>query len=414
MGREFEGNEFKLIGLSSRIFVMSGEVQLSKSDVRRAMVRHHFAESDAVPTAFERLRSIQFDPIAPVGCNHDLVLQARVPGYRIGDWQKTAYDDRVLYDGWDKQASLIPFEGWPVRRFIYGEHRKNFEKKIFEDHCGAVEAILKEIEDRGPLMPRDCESHGRREDWVGSWHGAGVTKQVLRALWHSGILMTAGRNNGQHQYDLTERVVPQRLRDTPQVSKEEGIREVVLERHRAVGIIRPAAPYEIWAVPAIYYVKRVAIAELVARGEVVPVDVEGMKANATPEFLRHLELPSLEKRVVFVAPLDQFMWDRKLIKHVFGFDYVWEIYVPEAKRRWGYYVLPILYGEELVGRVEFWCRDGVLEVRKWHAEGDLDIEFWSAFEVALRKFMGYCSATKVVVTEKKEKKLGEIARLVTS
>src|SRR5437762_6367173 len=109
------------------------------------MVRHHFVPCASHMQAFNRLRSVQFDPIAPVGCNHDLVLQARVAGYKIGDWQKLAYEDRLIYDGWDKQASLVPFEGWPLRRLIYKIHLRWFEKKIFEEHKEAVDLVLKEI-----------------------------------------------------------------------------------------------------------------------------------------------------------------------------------------------------------------------------------------------------------------------------
>src|ERR1044071_2978745 len=134
---------------------MSGLIKISKPDVRRALVRHHFAPCASQIDAFHRLRSTQFDPLSPVGCNHDLVLQARVPGYKVGDWQKTAYEDRLIYDGWDKMASLVPFEGWPLRRHFYTVYRRGFEKKIFEDHKDAVELILKEIADRGALMPTE-------------------------------------------------------------------------------------------------------------------------------------------------------------------------------------------------------------------------------------------------------------------
>lgn len=168
-------------------------LNLSKADVRRALVRHHFVPCATQEDAFERLRSIQFDPIAPVGCNHDLVLQSRVRGYKIGDWQKLAYEDRHVYDGWDKMASLVPYEGWPLRRFIYSVARRSFEKRIFEDHKEAVDLVLKEITDRGPLMPKEFEFQQRREEWKGSWFGPSVTKQTLRALWHSGLIMTAGR-----------------------------------------------------------------------------------------------------------------------------------------------------------------------------------------------------------------------------
>jgi len=139
------------------------------------MVRHHFATSHDLRGAFERLRSVQFDPIAPIGCNHDLVLQARVPGYRIGDWQPLAYQDRHIYDGWDKQASVVPFEGWPLRRFFHQRHRQSFEQKVFVDHREAVEAVLNELTERGPLQPKDFAYQQRRDDWEGSWYGPSVT-----------------------------------------------------------------------------------------------------------------------------------------------------------------------------------------------------------------------------------------------
>ncbi len=375
------------------------------------MVRHHFAPCASQMDAFARLRSIQFDPIAPVGCNHDLVLQARVPGYKVGDWQKLAYQDRHIYDGWDKMASLVPFEGWPLRRHIYTVHRRWFEKRIFEDHKDAVEVILKEMADRGPLMPKDFEFQQRREEWKGSWFGVSVTKQTLRALWHSGLIMTAGRKNGQHIYDLTERVVPSHLLNQPTLDDKDAKRELVLERHRAMGIVRPAAPAEVWSGEVLAYDKKSAIEELVQRGEIVPVDVEGVKAHATPHFLSLLDQPRLEPRVVFVAPLDPFMWDRKMIAHLFGFDYVWEIYVPEAKRRWGYYVLPVLFGDALVARAEFYCRTGVLELQRWLFEpGDPAPMFFSELEPSLREFLNYCSATRMVVDGGIDPRIGDVAQ----
>ncbi|MCE9558056.1 MAG: winged helix DNA-binding domain-containing protein [Armatimonadetes bacterium] len=389
---------------------MQSPVQLSKADARRALVRHHFAPCSTQREAFERLRSVQFDPIAPVGCNHDLVLQARVKGYKIGDWQKTAYDARLVYDGWDKQASLIPFEGWSMRRIIYSIHRKEFEEKIFRDHREAVDLVLKEITERGALMPRDFEFQQRREEWKGSWFGPSVTKQTLRALWHSGLIMTATRKGGQHVYDLTERVVPAELLLLPMLSQEDAIRELALERHRAMGILRPAASYEIWANRPLAMGKRAAITELVGRGEVVPVEVEGMQAHAPRAFLALLDQPALPPRVRFIGPLDQFMWDRKMIAHLFGFDYIWEIYTPEVKRRWGYYVLPILFGDELVARVEFYCRRGVLELRAWHFEdGRCGGKFFGELEKSLREFMKYCSATSVQVVSGIDERVAELA-----
>lgn len=373
-------------------------------------MRYHFATCATQMDAYDRLRSIQFDPIAPVGCNHDLVLQARVPGYKIGDWQKPVYEDRLAYDGWDKQASLVPFDGWPVRRVLHKRHgERGFQRKL-DDHAEAVYAILKELRERGPLMPRECQFQERKEEWKGSWHGPNLSKQVLRALWHTGQVMTSGRRNGHHVYDLTERVVPARLYAKPILSDVDAMRELVLERHRATGLLRPTASYEVWSY--MYSPERAAhLEKLNASGEIVPVEVEGMKAHATPDFVSLLDRPTLERRVVFIAPLDQFMWDRKLIEHVFGFDYVWEIYVPEPKRRWGYYVLPVLFGDELVARVEFWRRNGVLEIRQWHFErGDLQVDFLPELERSLRQFMNYCSVQAVRPEPRIDARIRDLAR----
>ena len=388
---------------------MPSPVNLLQSDVRRALVAYHFTNVSDSMSAIARLRSIQFDPLAPVGCNHDLVLQARVPSYKVGDWEQLAYKDRKIYDGWDKQASLVPFEGWPIRRIFHKLHRGAF-KKIFDDNAHAVAAILKEIDDRGPLSPKDCLFQERKNEWKGSWHGPNLSKQTLRALWHSGLVMTSGRRNGQHLYDLTERVVPHHIFNHRPIEDADALRQLVLERHKAVGVLRQSAPYEVWSYSTMSSIRHTAITELVATNELAQVDIEGVKGHATPEFLALLDSPALESRVVFIAPLDQFMWDRKMISHLFDFEYVWEVYVPEVKRKWGYYVLPVLYGDKLVGRVEFWCRKGVLEIRRWHTEPDcLNSSFGNELSHALRNFMNYCSASQIITDELVDPKIRDIA-----
>lgn len=390
---------------------MASIASLTLSDARRALVRHHFAPLESTWEAFEKLRSIQFDPIAPIGCNHDLVLQARVPDYRIGDWQVLAYSERRIYDGWDKQASLVPFEGWPTRRIFHKFHRRWFEDKIFRDHKQAVEQILTEISDRGPLLPRDCEFQQRREEWKSSWHGPSVTKQTLRALWHSGLVVTSGRQSGQHLYDLAERVVPPRFYNAPEVADEEAILQLVLDRHVTMGLLRPSASPEVWSNEVLNPRKRDAIASLVESGCLIPVEVSGMKLHSTPEFLSLLDLPSLEPKVRFIGPLDPFMWDRKMVGHIFNFEYIWEIYTPVVKRKWGYYVLPVLFGDDLVARAEFWARDGVLELREWHFESlTLGPNFYGSLEEAIESLMRYSETTSLRVLKHVDSKIRNVLR----
>jgi uncharacterized protein YcaQ len=175
---------------------------------------------------------------------------------------------------------------------------------------------------------------------------------------------------------------------------------LILERHRAMGLVRPNAPPEVWSYGELMPHRKTALPELVGSGALVPVEVEGVKAHATPEFLSLLDQPWLEPRVVFVAPLDPFLWDRKITAHLFDFEYIWEIYTPEAKRRWGYYVLPVLFGDRLVARAEFWSRDGVLELRAWHEEPcDNPADFWPALELALESLMAYTSSPRFRVAE---------------
>lgn len=374
---------------------MPSPLKLSKPDARRAMARYQFTPSSTQMEAFHRLRSVQFDPIAPVGCNHDLVLQARVPGYKVGDWQKVTYEDRLVYDGWDKQASLVPFSGWPLRRIFHRWYQPRLDR-ITKEHPHAVEAILNELKERGPLMPKECEFQERRTELQHTWFGPNLSKQVLRALWHAGVVMTAGRRNGHHVYDLTERVVPPEYYNQPVLSEKEALRELILDRHKAVGLIRPSAPPEMWSYVIKSPERAEAINELIDKGDLVPVDVEGVKAHTTPEFLSQLDLPALDSRVAFVAPLDQLMWDRKMVAHLFDFDYVWEIYMPEHKRRWGYYVLPVLYGDELVARVEFHSRKGVLEVRRWLSEPNkIGPAFLDELDRTFKAFKEYCGAKTV-------------------
>jgi uncharacterized protein len=367
--------------------------QLTKDDARRALVAYHLRPGSLVEV-IDRLRSVQYDPLSPAGCNHDLVLQARVPGYRIGDWQHAAYQKRYVYDGWDKQACLIPMQGWPLRR-IY--HRWSGALGLISvEHPHAVKAVLGELEERGPLAPKEFRFQERREDLEGSWYGPNLTKHVLRALWHAGMVMTTSRRGQHHVYDLTERIVPKPLLEQPELEEEESIRELLMERHLGVGLLRPTAQPEVWSMRSTAAQRREAVRQLVEMGRLIPVDIEGVEMFAVPELLASLDTP-LPAQAAFIAPLDQIMWDRKMIGFLFGFDYLWEVYKPASQRKWGYYVLPVLAGDRFVARCDVWARGGVLEIRSWHWEpGEpASVLTREAVGQAFTDFMAYCGADEV-------------------
>lgn len=377
---------------------MSKVVELTNADARRLLARHHF-EPTTAEGVFERFGSVQYDPLNPVGRNHDLVLQARVPDYKVDDWQKLAYSDRFLLDAWDKQASLVRMRDWAVRRIYHWWHAPRWREKILKPYPKAVAAVLAELESRGPLTSTAFDFQLHNDDWAGSWYGPKLTKNILRALWHTGTVVTHSRKNGHHVYDLAERVVPAEYLNALRVSEQASAEWLINLRHQAVGLLRPNASSEVWSLYIPARERHNIIASMIAKGELVAVDVDGLRFHTPPAVLAKLEQPPLAPQMMFVAPLDQLVWDRKALQHLFGFDYLWEVYKPEAQRKWGYYVLPVFYKDAFVARFDSRLKDGVWQLYNWYWENDTtpDAEQLSALADAVQRFKRYLGADKLAL-----------------
>ncbi len=369
-------------------------ITLSKQDARRLLVLHHF-RSTSLQGAFERLGSVQYDPLSPVGRNHDLVLQARVPGYQAGDWQELAYRERFIYDAWDKQASLVLMRDFPLRRIYYDWHAPRWREAILERYPREVEIIVNELRERGPLTSTDFHFQKHHSQWEGSWFGPKLTKNVLRALWHTGQVLTCRRDKGKHVYDLAERVVPDHLYQLKPIPAKQSIDWLILLRHQALGLMRPNAGTAVWSLGIPAPVRGMHLRGLLRRGTIVPVDIEGTRYHALPQTLQLLDEKSKTENVMrFVAPLDQLMWDRSAVARLFDFDYVWEVYKPEKQRRWGYYVLPVMLGDRFVARIDSRLSHGVWHILKWYWEDRLDLSpgMLEALESAVGRFRRYLGA----------------------
>jgi uncharacterized protein YcaQ len=213
-------------------------------------------------------------------------------------------------------------------------------------------------------------------------------------------------------YDLAERLFPADLL-ARRVTEDEQRRHKLLSRYRAHGLLGVTGPAELWYGTGEDAAQRQRHrAALVDAGELVPVTVAGVRGD------RHVlagELPLLDEAirsvaageaavasVAFLAPLDPFAWDRDVLRSLFDFDYVWEVYVPAAKRRWGYYVLPILFGDDLVGRIEprIERRAGAIRVvGLWWEEGFDPLgadRFVESFAAAIRAYADFGGATRIV------------------
>jgi uncharacterized protein len=362
---------------------------------------------DAVLEVFRRLGSVQFDPLAVAGRNHDLVLHARVADYDPG-WCDRLYDRREIFEAYNKGLSLVPTSQFAWFR---GNLSRNSPRTLAEN-ADVAERVLERIRADGPLSALDFErERGTTTDWFGM--ATNVVRAVLEAYAVTGVLGLARRDGNRRYYDLLERLLPADVL-ARKLPLEEQLRHKLLSRYRAHGLLGvggggdvfgglgPAKPDERW--PG-YPGRNALREELVERGDLVSVEVEGVRGKrfVVSEDVKLLEAPpNPPPSVAFVPPFDPIVWDRGLLGSLFEFEYVWELFLPPARRRWGWYVLPIVFRDRFVGRIEprierdagrvhvlgVWWEDEFAPPRR--ADGFVD-----AMRDALRAYLGFAGADRL-------------------
>jgi uncharacterized protein YcaQ len=325
---------------------------------------------DGVRAAFERLGSVQFDPLAVAGRNHDLVLHARVRDYDPAWTNELLYERRELFETHNKMLSLLPTVELPWYRQAWERFAVEHRDAAFTRHGEAVAHVLDEIRARGPLSSLDFERRAT-VDWY--WGPTNEIRAVLEALFEAGVISLARREGNRRYFELTERLYPADLL-AHRPDEREQQRHKLLSRYRAHGLLGEGGQAELWygitwrSASGPNHGPRADVLaalrdELVGSGDLLPVAVEGLRRRRYALAHEIGALDSAEREtavggpmdgagVTFLAPLDPLAWDRALLSSLFGFDYRWEVYTPQAKRRFGYYVLPVLWGDRLVGRIE--------------------------------------------------------------
>lgn len=319
---------------------------------------------------------IQFDPVDLCGKNAELTLLPRVQGFDRCMLHELLYEDRLLVDYPDKNLSILPVEDWPYFARLRGQARRSGEQ--FEGLAALEEVARAYIREHGPVdsaqMPVQGELFWHSAiHWSGNWHGQSqAARSVLEQMYSSGELVIHHRRGTRKVYDLAERHIPAQLLQAPDpLADEFAYRKWrVLRRIGAVGLMWNR-PSDAWlAIDGLDAAQRTEIfGQLEAEGRILALRVEGLRptlycrAEAEPMLARVLRGDPLAPRCEVLAPLDCMLWDRKLIRALFGFDYSWEIYTPAAKRRYGGYVLPLLDGDRLVGRIEPVADGGMLRVK---------------------------------------------------
>jgi len=377
-------------------------LQLSREEARRFLAQYHFKPTD-LTGVIDRLGTVQYDPLNPVGRNSDLVFQARIPGYQVDDWQIAAYTDRIIYDAWDKQACLVPVSDWPMRALVREKFRPYHDREILEADAEGAAKILATIDEQGPLSSLEFEDRVRFGE-AGSWYGSTRTKRILRSLWACGELVTHHRKGGRHYYDRPSRVIPeQHFTLPPLVDEAAYYRWIIIRRYRAAGILRPTAEAAIWSACNEAPKRKLALAQLVEAGLLTQLKIDELAGPyyAPTSALALLDDPLPDPRVIFMGPLDSLLWDRKSLLQIFDFHYIWEVYKPAEQRKWGYYILPVFYGDRFVARVDSRLENGTWTISRWWWEPDIipNVDLLDALGKAIENFLHYLRADRVCYAE---------------
>jgi len=302
--------------------------------------------------AIKRLECVQMDPISVVQRNQHLVLHNRIVDYEPSYLDQLIYKDRLLFEYWCNEKSIIPIEDFPYFRYRMQNpsqfhspfyERVKAKRKSLKD---AIAHVLSEIRRHGPLSALEFKQKGKIKSKVAT--------SVLNLLWDCGELMIHHVEGNRRYYDLTERLLPPNP-DAKTPTREEYERFMIRKYMKAYGLI-DTRDWRFGWLPIKASQRKNIVKKMTEDNELCPVKIEGVKhvyyvLEENSSVLENSDTSASEK-VHFVAPLDNLLWNRRMISEVFDFDYYWEVYKPPEKRIYGYYVMPILYGTRFIGRLD--------------------------------------------------------------
>ncbi len=301
------------------------------------------------------MATLQIDSVNVFARSHYMPLFSRVGAYDQAALDRLLFARRPAYvEYWAHVAAFIPAADWGLFDFRMAAMRAKYQAPggWFDTHRDIVEWVRAELADRGPLRPAQIE-HDAKQGARGPWWDWDVVKHALEHLWLFGEVAIAGRRGFERRYALAEQVIPAHVLAAP-VPKDDAIRELVRRAARAYGIATAADIADYWRIAD----RKAVIAtlgDLVDAGELRPVTVDGWKSAGRPaKAWLHDEavIPRRIDAAAILTPFDPVVWFRDRAQRLFDFEYRIEIYTPAPRRRYGYYSLPVLLGDDIVGRVD--------------------------------------------------------------
>ena len=367
---------------------------------------HRFIGKNGAYQYVRQAGCIQFDPVDVCGRNAELTLQSRVKGITRKTLSDLLYRDRLLVDYSDKELSIWPIEDWPY--FADYRERSIEHGKQFPGIPELEEKAVAYIRKHGPVSSDTLPIKGTifwhsSMHWSGHWDKDSLAaRSVLEQLYTDGVLLIHHKTGSRKYYDLADKYLPAELLSAPNPCPDEAswLCWRVKRRIGAVGLLWNRNSTAWLGINMATEQRNASFDRLEKDGVITPVQVEGIRF---PLYMLTDDLPllasvtagqaSLKPRLEFLAPLDPMLWDRKLIEAVWGYRYSWEIYTPVVKRKYGYYVLPILWGDRLIGRIEpkadrkaktltvqnVWLEPGVRRTKKLSGQIDRAVQRLARF-----------------------------------
>jgi len=344
------------------------------------------------------------------------VLWSRLGTYDIADLDALLWQERSLFEYWAHAASIVLTEDYPIHHFLMRQHPRDRYahnhrlKEWVEENDELRRTILRRLRVEGPLRARDLEDRSVRAWKSGGWNTGRNVDRMLDYLWIKGKVMVAGRPGGQKLWDLAERWMPA-WTPRERLSENEVVRRSVQRSLRALGVARPSHLQEHFTrgrypgLPAV-------LTALQRDGTIHPVRISDDHASwPGPWYIHQDDLPLVDRlergdwepRTMLLSPFDNLICDRGRTELLFGFAYRMEIYVPKDQRRFGYYAMPILHGDRLVGRVDPAVdrKSGRLTINQVHAEPDAPMtsSVGKAVAAAIEDLGVFVGAREIVFSE---------------
>ena len=393
---------------------MDIKYNINKKQTREFMLAHQnllglkeLVGKKGVLDYLNKVGCIQYDPLDQVGQNHHLVLQSRIKNYKKEMAQNLLYKERKIIDGWDKNKSIYPISDRPYferyRKEAYQKYFKEAQDKVKE----SIPKVRKILKESGPLSSTDL-NFDEKIDW--SWSPARISKVILSSMYKWGELIIHHRVGTKKVYGLAKRYVPEKVYKAKRNfrTQQAYYNWHFLRRTGSIGLVRNLSETTWLGIKNMKKQHRdQAIDSLVKDNKLIPINIEGLKRNyylrQNEEELLNKVISGLnyKKEVSFLAPLDNLIWNREMISDIFNFDYTWEVYKPIEKRKYGYYVLPVLYGDKFMGRFEpkFDKENKNLIIKNWWWEQEFSVDKKCKDQIkeAIEQFMQYLGAENLII-----------------